>query len=115
MHILFSFHIIVVIPLEIVLDDERHDVVLQALFEKEQTSDSAVAVPGRMDALKAAVETKQIDKCLRRIGMLVDTLGLFCRFGYIPRFAAQKCAVDLSIGTVSADAALETPHRFAVC
>ena len=52
----------IVKELQIILDDERNDVMLQTLLEQDQPTDASVPVLKRMDALKGDVERDQVFK-----------------------------------------------------
>ena len=54
----------VVKQFQIIVNDERHNIVAQAFLEQNQPSDSAVAVLERMDALELIVKFQQLVKAL---------------------------------------------------
>ena len=54
------FQAAVVEQLEIILDDERHEIVLQLFLEEDQPADTAISVLEGMDALKCHMEYNDI-------------------------------------------------------
>ena len=58
------FQAAVVEQLQLLVDDERHDIVFQALLEEKQPPDPAVAVLKGMDTLETVMEIQQVVKGL---------------------------------------------------
>jgi len=70
----------IVKQLHIVVDDERHNTVAQALLEHDKPSDTTVAILEWVDRLKADVEVDDLLKrfVLRRIVLGKQLLDLVC-------------------------------------
>ena len=61
----------VVEQFQVVLDDERHNVMLQALLKKEQATYTAISVLEGMNAFKSHIEGHNVLKSLRRQRVIV--------------------------------------------
>ena len=57
----------IVEQLEIVRNNERHDVVPQALLEEQKPPDTAISILKRMNGFKGIVEFQQVFQRLGRI------------------------------------------------
>ena len=60
------FEATVVEQLQIVLDDEWHNIVLQALLEKDQAAYTAISVLKGMDAFKSHMKRYDVLESFRR-------------------------------------------------
>ena len=65
------FESAIVKQLQVILDDERHNVVLQTLFKEDQSAYTAVSVLEGMDALKGYMESYDVLKSLGRQCIIV--------------------------------------------
>ena len=61
----------IVEKLEVVCDDERHNVVCQTLLEHQQTSHTTVAVLERMNLLEAHVKIEDVIQRLSLVPVVV--------------------------------------------